>query len=365
MKNEINKKAVNLLVYFVIVVLAYNFVIQINMEEKIVSMLLALTPFYIAYLISWVMFPVGVRLKNKYKLSEGLAHSLAILINLVMFLMVIFVLIPLIALQFTDLIEIIPSVANSLKENVNVLINNAAANGNDVFVLVNEQFNQIFSFQTIKEYYTVIFGSVSTVTATIVGAFSSVVGVVVQIIVAYIMSFYFAKDIKRFNIKLLKFIEKKTHKQLIPITDDVSSTISAYIRGLVLDCSLVALMVTIGLTVLGVPSPLLFGVFCGLFNVIPYVGPIIGGVPVLIISLSISLPTFLLTLVVVFGTQFIEAYFLQPKIMSDAVELHPVSILVGLLIFANIFGPIGLIISTPIMATLNVLLKHSQYDINL
>lgn len=365
MKDRINYGAINALIYILVIIGLYYLTNIMNVFDNIVDVLVALTPFYIAYLISWIMFPVGVKIRQKFKLSEGLSHALAILINLLILIAIVFVLIPLIIWQLADLISMAPAFITNIRDNIGSLINTASSNGNPIIVRINTIYSQVFSLETLTEYYSVIFGSLQAVTNVILGTFSSAIGVVIQLVVAYIMSFYFAKDIKRFNTKIVRFFELKLKREFSTVGSQVSDTLSRYLRGLLLDCFLVSVMVTIGLSLLGIPSAYLFGVFCGLFNVIPYVGPIIGGLPVILISISFGLPTFILTLCVVFGTQFVEAYFLQPKIMSGAVQLHPVSTLVGLLIFSNILGPIGLIISTPIMATINVLLKYSKYDIHL
>ncbi len=365
MKSKLNYSAINALIYILIIVALYYVTNLFSLIDNIQAVLVALTPFYLAYLISWIMYPVGVSIQKKLKISSKLAHSLAILLNLLILIAIVFILIPLILWQLGDLISMAPTFIASIRDNVGSFIDTASSNGNPIFIKINDIYSEVFTFNTLTEYYSIIFGSLQTVTNVILGTFSSAIGVVIQVFVAYIMSFYFAKDIKKFNGKLILFFEKKTNKKVSKVSEEVSTTISGYLRGLLLDCSIVSIMVTIGLSLLGIPSAFLFGVFCGLFNVIPYIGPIIGGIPVILVSTTFGLPTFILTLCVVFGTQFIEAYFLQPKIMSDAVELHPVSILVGLLVFSNIFGPIGLLISTPIMATINVILKYSKHDLSL
>ncbi len=365
MKNTLNYKLLNSLILLVFLFLFYNFIVVLDLQDRIIEMLVALTPFYIAYTISWIMHPVGVKIKEKFNVSESLAHFLAILLNLIILLSIVFILIPLIILQLSHLALLAPQLIEGIKSTIDNLLDVAVSSGNQVFITVQEKYSEFFSINTLAKYYQVIFGSVQSVSAAILSTFSSAIGVVIQIVVGYIMSFYFARDVKKFNGRIIGFFEQRFNFKSRHVLEEVSLTISAYIRGLILDCTLVSVIVTIGLSIIGVPSALLFGVFCGLFNIIPYIGPIIGGIPVMIIALSNGFVTFLLSLLVVFGTQFFEAYFLQPKIMSDAVELHPVSILVGLLIFANLFGPVGLIISTPIMASINVFLKYSKYDISL
>ena len=97
---------------------------------------------------------------------------------------------------------------------------------------------------------------------------------------------------------------------------------------------------------------MLFGLFCGLTNVIPYAGPYIGGAPAVIVGFSQSPTTGLLVLAVIVVIQFIEGNFFQPIIMSKSTKLHPVTIISGLLLFGHFWGIIGMFVSTPIIGVI-------------
>ena len=118
--------------------------------------------------------------------------------------------------------------------------------------------------------------------------------------------------------------------------------------------SLVFVLSSLGFVISGLKAPLLFGLFCGLTDVIPYLGPYIGGAPAVIVGFSQSTITGIITLVAVVIIQFIEGNFLQPLIMSKQLKLHPVTIMLGLLVFGYFFGVIGMVLATPIMATIKV-----------
>ena len=104
--------------------------------------------------------------------------------------------------------------------------------------------------------------------------------------------------------------------------------------------------------IVGLRAPLLFGLFCGITNVIPYAGPYIGGAPAVIVGFSRGPVVGVLTLISIIIIQFLEGNFLQPVIMSKTTKLHPVTIIVGLLIFGHFFGIVGMVISTPLIAVL-------------
>ena len=100
----------------------------------------------------------------------------------------------------------------------------------------------------------------------------------------------------------------------------------------------------------GLKAPALFGFFCGLTNIIPYLGPYIGGAPAVIVGFTQSPTIGILTIVVIAVIQFLEGNFLQPVIMSKTTKLHPVTIILGLLVFGYFFGILGMLLSTPIIA---------------
>ena len=114
---------------------------------------------------------------------------------------------------------------------------------------------------------------------------------------------------------------------------------------------------TIGFSIIGLKSALLFGLFCGITDLIPYIGPYLGTVVATVVGLTqsplIGLGVFIIACVV----QLIESYVLQPIVMSKATNLHPVVIICGLLIFGHFFGIVGMILASPIMSVIKVIFE--------
>ena len=119
--------------------------------------------------------------------------------------------------------------------------------------------------------------------------------------------------------------------------------------------SLVFVVSTIGFFISGLKAPLLFGLFCGITDIIPYLGPYIGGIPAVVVGFSQSPITGIITLIAIVIVQFIEGNLLQPLIMSKQLKLHPVTIMLGLLIFGYFFGIVGMVVATPAIAAIKVI----------
>ena len=160
--------------------------------------------------------------------------------------------------------------------------------------------------------------------------------------------------------KFIYLIPKKYRNGTSSIMDEVNGSLRSYVKGAVIDSLLIFILSSLGLWLCGLKAPILFGLFCGLTNVIPYAGPYIGGVPAVIVGFTQSPMTGIFSLIVIFVIQFLEGNFLQPFIMSKTTKLHPVTILLGLLVFGHFFGIIGMLISTPLIATLKTVFKY--YD---
>ena len=97
--------------------------------------------------------------------------------------------------------------------------------------------------------------------------------------------------------------------------------------------------------------------FCAITDVIPYIGPWIGGAPAVIVGFTIDPMVGVFCLVSVLVCQLLENNFYQPLIMGKTMKLHPVTIMLGLLLFNYFFGMIGMIVATPVIATLKIIFE--------
>jgi predicted PurR-regulated permease PerM len=102
---------------------------------------------------------------------------------------------------------------------------------------------------------------------------------------------------------------------------------------------------------------MLFGLFCGLTDLIPYIGPYIGGGVAVIVGFTQGPIIGIGVLIIAIIVQLLESYILQPVVMSQATELSPIIIIVGLLVFGYFFGVPGMVIATPCMAIIKEIIK--------
>ena len=150
-------------------------------------------------------------------------------------------------------------------------------------------------------------------------------------------------------------IPKKYHDDLKTLKKSFNTMLRSYVNGTLLSCLFVLIFTFIGLLISGISSPLLFAIFCAVVNVIPYFGPYIGGIPVVVVGFAISPFTGIVCLATIIIVQFLDGNILNPLIVGKAVSLHPITIMLGLLVFEYFFGIMGMILATPIIATLKII----------
>ena len=169
-------------------------------------------------------------------------------------------------------------------------------------------------------------------------------------VVGLIIGFYLLIGSDNAGELLITLLPKKIQKDARELSNEMNNSLRKFINGAIVDAIFVFIITSIAFLIVGLKAPLLFGLFCAITNVIPYAGPYIGGAPAVIVGFSQGTITGVLTLMAIVIIQFLEGNFLQPVIMSKTTKLHPVTIMVGLLIFGHFFGIIGMLISTPVIA---------------
>ncbi len=156
--------------------------------------------------------------------------------------------------------------------------------------------------------------------------------------------------------KIFNLVPENQKKDVMKLAHDLDDTCKDFVQGTLLIALIVAIITTILFAIAGLPSPMLFGLICGVTNIIPYIGPWVGGAIAAIVGFTVSPLVGILAIVIAFVSQQIDGLLLQPLIMGKTMKLHPVTIMIGLLVFGYFFNIIGMIIATPIIACTKVLI---------
>jgi predicted PurR-regulated permease PerM len=174
-----------------------------------------------------------------------------------------------------------------------------------------------------------------------------------------VLGFFFLKDAKAVSDRFLSTLPAADLRYRVAMfLKDVSETMAGYIRAQLLACSIVGVVVGVGLWLLGLPYPLVFGVVAGLFEFVPVVGPLsLGAVAILVASFH-SWRNALLVFAFLAIYRVIHDYAIFPRLIGRGVEVHPVVVILAVLSGAEMGGVIGVFLSVPVAALLIVCWRH-------
>lgn len=154
---------------------------------------------------------------------------------------------------------------------------------------------------------------------------------------------------------IINLFPTKARENIRSLMDIANKNLVNYVQGLLFTTTLVWLGNTIGFSISGLKAPVLFALFCGVTNVIPYIGPWIGAAPAVIVGFTQGIPTGIVTIISVVVVQALDNVIFTPLVQSKNLKLHPVTIIISLLIFGHFFGIIGMVLAAPLIATLKTI----------
>ena len=170
--------------------------------------------------------------------------------------------------------------------------------------------------------------------------------------------FYLLRDHLLLKKRLLEMIPSSSRRNTEAALQDIDQTLGAYIRGVFIVSFSVGAMVYIGLLFFGVKFALFFGVINALTNIIPYFGPLIGAIPVVLIVLLQS-PALLWKVVLwIILVQQIESQFIAPQVFGRSLGFHPLTVIIALLLGGIYMGFLGLVVIIPLLAILRIIFRH-------
>jgi len=191
-----------------------------------------------------------------------------------------------------------------------------------------------------------------------VDALLATLGRVFVALLTPVLTFYILKDVDVIKRTISNIIPGKHRRKLLTWLSKIDATLGSWIRGQLLIAFLVGVLTTVGLSLIGLEFAVLLGVLAGLLDIIPYFGPIIGGVPPVVVGLLVSPAIGLKALAVIVVVQQIESNLITPQILGHSVGLHPLFVIFALLLGGELAGFVGLVLAVPAAAIIKTTLEH-------
>lgn len=333
--------------------------------EKIGWVISASQPIILALVFAYLLDPVvgffeRSFMKVKYlRKKENTCRALAVLVVCVIVVFVITAIISLLVSSITNQIR----VANF--KDIPVIINQYVDNLNDWYDKLTDKVGKsnIESLQIKESIINGAHVAVEWLTGAGTGFLSSISGITsffVNLLISLIMSIYFMLDKKllKFHIKriALAFMKDETFAKVKSVADDADTVFSGYIRGQCMDAFCMMIMISIALSVTGVNMAVMIGILAGIGNLIPYVGPIVAYVGTILSCLiNGDIHKMIIALIVLVVIQLIDGNVIGPKLLSNAVSIHPLIVIISLVFGSAIGGLLGMLLAVPVGALIKVL----------
>ena len=181
-------------------------------------------------------------------------------------------------------------------------------------------------------------------------AVSGAYAVAINTIVILCLGLFFAGDPAGYRDGALKLVPLGARVRVRSVLDEMGQVLRTWLLGQLLRGLVVAVLLAVGLSLLGVPGAGLLGLQAGVANFIPYLGPLIAAFPVALVAMPLGLPTLAWVMIIYFSIPTIEGFVIAPLIQKGAVNVPPAWTLFAIVIFGAMFGAIGMALAAPLFA---------------
>lgn len=348
---------------FIVLVVIFKFIYQDNGLSKIFNILVPiLTGIFLAMVLNPLM--KAFRKVFRFKLVS-IILAYATFISFIM--LVAFIITPQIARSITALIRDLPRLIAGIEN----------------FFQNPPEFFDFLETDEIYAYYQSIIPEIVTRTTLLINTLANrtiasainVVYALINFIIAIVISVYLLWDkgtFKKLYQKVIySFFEKETSNQIIKLASELNQNVIRFIIGKIIDSSIIGLMAYLGIRyIIQAEYPLILALIIGIANMIPYFGPLIGGVPAVIITLLVDPGKGLWMTLFILALQQFDGLILGPKILGIQLNLKPVWIISAIIVGGGLYGVAGMFFATPIAALIKTImnnymefkLMHEEFD---
>lgn len=318
--------------------------------------LAVISPIFIGFIIAWLFDPLVEWLQSK-KIPRIIGCIIVYLLIFGGLFLLLYLIVPTFIDQIKDFVGTVPDLIKDFKDIVDAFFKSLSIkSGVNALTIKNEIYLAIEKFSLTLT---------TSIPNALLNAGQSLIGGIISFALGLMIGFYMLYDFNKLNVHIESVLPKKWRKTYKELGERLNSSLRNYIQGLLLVMLLVFITQAIGLTLAGLKAPLIFALFCALTDVIPYFGPYIGAIPAVIVGFAVSPITGICSIVAILVVQLLENNFYQPLIMGHTMKLHPVTIMLGLLIFQHFFGIIGMIVATPMIAAGKVIFTYIDEKLNI
>lgn len=305
-----------------------------------------LAPFAIAVILSLVVLPLSRKMEN------SMNRATASLLNTIMLLLISLGMVALVSLQVRNLVQDWPKIKNRMQPKIEQV---------KQFVIQNSPFDKEDLSSGGKKDASVI--PVNTTGNKLVeptGMLTAILGFLANYLLTFVYIFFLLFYRRRFKAFLLRiFPDEKEEKVRLTIVKS-AKVAPRYLRGKLILMGVIAVLYAVGLGITGLNNFILITLISSLLTLIPYIGNIIAYVMAMAFGFLTSGDTsVLIGVTLTFGiAQFVQTYFMEPYLLGDAVDVHPLFVILVVVIGNLVWGVTGMVLAIPLMGIFTVILLH-------
>lgn len=203
-----------------------------------------------------------------------------------------------------------------------------------------------------------ISSSLAKLTQSLWSATITLFGGFVSFVTILVLSIYILLDEERIKEGIISLLPIFHKEKILNIATKAGKKVGAWLRTQIILCFIMGVISGIILAILKIPFALTLAVWVGITEIIPTVGPILGAIPAILVAFTVSPLYALIVLLLYIGVQQLESQILVPNIMKKAVGLSPVVIIIALLIGAKLMGITGAVLAIPAAAAISVIIRE-------
>jgi predicted PurR-regulated permease PerM len=334
--------------------LRINWLIAIMISGWLLYLLApVLTPFIAAALLAYIGDPLADRLE-KLRFPRTIAVATVFLLTFVFLALIVVLVGPLIRQQVAALFAALPSIISQIEQ---VWLPGVAS-------FLDLELGENIGLGAFLAQYKDLAGSWSgTLLTSVTSTGSMLAAAVLSLFLIPILTFYLLRDWDSIIAHLGALVPSSQRQTIFKLARDTDEILGAFLRGQLLVMFALALIYSLGLTLVGLKFAVAIGVVAGLVSFVPYLGFVFG---IGLASLTVALePNPLWHLVGVFVTftaaQMVEGTVLTPKLVGDRIGLHPVMVIFAIVAGGQLFGFFGILLALPAAAALSVLIRFAYH----
>ncbi|MEK7818831.1 MAG: AI-2E family transporter [Bacteroidota bacterium] len=237
---------------------------------------------------------------------------------------------------------------------------------NKLMIQFSNSISEFTPFLSSEEISNKILSAIPALLQKISSLTTSMLSVLASLIIIPFITFFLLNDYYNFQKKIIESVPNKYFEVTLNIVSKLEDQLSKYIRGVAIESFIVGLLYTFAYWFLGIEYALVLGILGGVVNIIPFAGPFIAAVPVILLSLlQLGDTRLILPIIVVsFIVQQLDEIFIQPNVYGKILNIHPLTIILVILIANELLGVGGMIVAIPIYTIISVTAKETNWGLS-